>query len=94
MLILAIRPHRILSSGRLGTWKIRIFFCERLSGLPGHYFPGICDFLTFNILVKSHQTVYDAAGGDFYNPVYQGIYELVVMGGEKNHLLEFEQAVV
>jgi hypothetical protein len=33
----------------------------------------------------------DASGDDLDNPVCHGNHELVVMGGEKNHLLEFDQ---
>ena len=67
---------------------------ESLSGFPYHGLPGLSDFRTFNIFVKGHEPVNHTAGGNLNNSVYQAIYELMVMGGEKNNLIEFDQAVV
>jgi hypothetical protein len=65
-----------------------------LSGLQDHGFPGFLNFRAFNILVECHESIDNAAGSDLDNSVYHGIQELVVMGGEKNHLLEIEQAFI
>jgi len=73
---------------------IHFFKTVCLSGLLDHGFPGFLNFRAFNILVESHEPIDHAAGSDLDNSVYHGIQELVVMGGEKNHLLEIEQAFI
>jgi len=65
-----------------------------LGGLADNAFAGLRHFRAFNIFVESHVPIDDASGDDLDNSVCHGIHELVVMGGEKNHLLEFEQAVI